>query len=173
MSGSPENSLYLNEHLHTGHLRHVSSELIKRAQDVVDFYIDEVTHVDPIPENCLSPLIIRKALSPGNLRKRTRESWITAEKHLARLLVNVRVLKNPVLADNKITRILLHLPEFHTTKEASVFLKSTFLRLDYLLSDRGQQRLDSLRFGGCAYVESRVLNLAIFTGIYLAKPNYN
>lgn len=95
MSRSPETLLYLNEHLHTGHLRHASSELIKRAQDVVDFYMDKVAHADPIPENCLSLLIIRKALSPGNLRERTRGGWITAEKYLAQLLVNIKSSERP------------------------------------------------------------------------------
>lgn len=169
----PENLLYLNEHLHTGHLRYASSELIKRIQDIVDFYMDKVAHVDPIPENCLSPLIIRKALGPGNLREKTREGWITAEEYLAQLLINAGILKNPNLVDSRIDRDLRQLPEFHTTKGALVFLRSTFGRLHYLLSDSIQQRLDSLRFGGYTYIESRVLNRAIFTGVYLVKPNYN
>lgn len=106
MSRSPEGLLYLNEHLHTGHLRHASSELIKRVQGVVDFYMDKVAHVDPIPENCLPPLIIRKALSPGNLREKTREGWITAEEYLAQLLINAGILKEPNLVDSRIDRNL-------------------------------------------------------------------
>lgn len=173
MTGSPEALLYLNEHLHTGHLRHASSELVKRLQDVVDFYMERVVHIEPIPENCLPPLIIRKALSPGNLKGSTKGKWSTTEECLRDLLIDLRIFKNPHIVDYKIDRTLSHLPEFHTTKEALLFLRATFGRLNYLLSDTAQQRLDSLKLGGYAYVESRVLNKAVFSGVYLVKPNYN
>lgn len=173
MAGSPERILHLNEHLHTGHLRDASSELVKRMQDIVDFYMDRVSVVEPIPENCLPPLIIRKALSPGNLKRSTRGKWSTTEERLGDLLIDLRIFRNPNIVDYKIDRFLFRLPEFHTTKDALLFLRSTFGRLNYLLSDNIQQRLDSLRLGSYAYVESRVLNRAVFSGVYLVRPNYN
>lgn len=173
MAKSPETFLYLNEHLHTGRLRYASSELIKRLQDVVDFYMERVAHVEPIPEDCLPPLVIRKALSPGNLKGSTKGKWSTTEERLRDFLIDLRIFRNPNIVDYGIDRTLFHLPEFHTTGEALLFLRATFGRLSYLLSDNVRQRLDSLRFGGYAYVESRVLNKAVFSGVYLVKPNYN
>lgn len=173
MGRTPETFLYLREDLHTGQLRYAASELVKHSLGIVDFYLDEVRKIEPIPENCLPPLIIRGALSPGHLNGKLRSDWQRTETRLLELLKDTGIVNDPKETDNKIELWLRRVPFFENTREAAAHLRLTQERLSNLLSGKVQEKLDSLKQAGVSYIESRVLKLAIFNGIYLARPYYN
>lgn len=168
---SPE--IYLKENFHTGQLRHASIELTKYNLDIADFYSDQIRKIEPIPENCLPGLIIREALSPGHLKQTLRIRWEETEVKLMEFLRNLKFIQNPDATDKNIQKWFHHEPIFQTTREAKSFMEIMQRRLNLLLSEKTQKRLDAIKHAGYAYMESRVLKLAIFNGIYLARPYYN
>lgn len=169
---NPEAKLYLTGDLDTGRLQYASSELLKWKLDVVDFYMNMVSRIVAIVGSRPAERAIAVALNPENLKERPRNKWFETEFKVAALLIHIGAMRNPGLTDTKIIESSRPVPSFDTAPEALQFLKRTFSRLSSLLSPEEVQRLGSLRQMGAAYAESRILNRAIFDGVYLVPPHF-
>lgn len=169
---NPEAKLYLPRDLDTGRLRYASSELLKRNLDVVDFYMYMVSRITAIVGSRPAEKAIAVALNPNNLKEKPKNKWLETESKVAALLIHIGAMRNPGLTDTKIAESSRPIPSFDTAQDALQFLKLAFSRLSSLLSPEEVQRLDSLRQMGTAYAESRILNRAIFDGVYLVPPHF-
>ncbi|HBL51749.1 MAG: hypothetical protein A3D24_00715 [Candidatus Blackburnbacteria bacterium RIFCSPHIGHO2_02_FULL_39_13] len=162
MLGSPE--VYLSPDLHTGHARTVGFELAKRNLDILDFYlyrIEKITRVSPANKH--NPIFIRENLSQVDLSLRTRDQWESAEEKTLNILRKVGVETTPEKTDGNLEMTLEQTPPFLCTEDAKAFLSAAMNRINYLLSQECKDRLDTVRHAAYFYVESRLLNMAVFT----------
>lgn len=171
MACSPERILHLNEHLHTGHLRDASSELVKRMQDIVDFYGDRVSRVARVVGHHSAGRAIKEALNPNSLKEKAERKWTDREKQVTAILLAIKVMQDPHLVDFKLSEISTPVSPFEDAYKALEFLNLTFDRLESLLSDK-PRGLGTLGRTWNVYVESRLLKRAIFNGVYLIPPRF-
>lgn len=159
--------IHITPDLHTGHiteaaldLTHTASQINERMVNFSKTHFSRITHPTTI-----NALMHAKALTPS-----TKTNWDQREARLGRLLRAAKIIQGPWKVDSNIDNALLRV-NFQEPIDILLFLFRAQGRLDKLMDKDFFGKLDTLRFGAYAYVESRILRRAVFEGVYLTKPS--
>lgn len=166
-----EGLLYITDNLHTGNIRHASSELDKRTLDIAHECTYRVGQVAAMGEakGLVYPLRLRLAVSQGQLSLAERSKWERAEMNLFGVMKSAHVLESPSKVQMKLSEFLTESPQFYNATDALLFFEFARDRIANLLDTNKQKKLDSLKVASYSYVESLLLRRAIFEGVYLTK----
>jgi len=165
----PEQVLYFGQEYHTGHLREAASELLDQDLRIVEVCTDRVGSVNPTLSPLRTPTLLRLAISSQNIPEKTKKKWNHREAWVTRLLVSAHIIRYPHIAHMKLDEYMDGIHLLPSIDEAVGFLNLRRGRLNYLLSHRGQQQLDSLRLASHAFAENYILRRAINDGVYLMR----
>jgi hypothetical protein len=164
-----EQVLYFGQEYHTGHLREAASELLDQDLRIIEVCTDRVRSVNPTLSPLRTPTLLRLAISPQNIPEKTKRKWSHREAWVTRLLVSAHIIRYPHIAHMKLDEYMDGIRLLPSIDEAVGFLNLRRGRLNYLLSHRGQQQLDSLRLASHAFTENYILRRAINDGVYLMR----
>lgn len=168
-----EGLVYITDNLHTGNIRHASSELDKRTADIAHectYRIGQVATIEGgVAKGLLFPLRLRLAVSQGQLSLAERAKWEEAEMNLFGVLRTAHVLQSVSKVQMKLSEFLTQSPQFYNATDMLSFFEFARDRITNLLDPNTQKKLDSLRIASYSYVESLLLRRAIFEGVYLTK----
>lgn len=163
--------LYISKDLHAKQARVAGHELAKRNLGLLDFYAYQIERIDRLsPSNTHNPILIRETLSQANLSLKTRSKLESAEEKLVQIMNRVGLETSPERTDTNIEKVMEKIPPFLNTENAMFFLVDITKRLNFLISEECSRKLDTIRHLAYVYVESRILNMAVFRGVYLVPP---
>lgn len=112
---------------------------------------------------------VKLMLHDSKLSYTMRRGWKNAKFSLVRVMGRVHLLHSLEATDRRIAEFMSS-EEIRSTQEALDFLNNTRKRINYLASPEGQKKLDSFKWSGLAYVETRVLERAVYDKHFLVKP---
>jgi hypothetical protein len=165
----PEQILYFGQEYHTGHLREAAFELLDQDLRIIEVCADRVRNVNPAISPLRTPTLLRLALSAQNIPEKSTRKWSKLEAWVTRLLVSAHIIRYPHIAYMKLDEYMDGSHLLPSVDEAIGFLNLRRARLNYFLSDRGQQQLDSLRLASHAFEENYIVRRAINDGVYLMR----
>ncbi len=166
-----EAAIFINSEYHTGQLRAASNELLYHDISMVGTFQDRISNTNPSISPLPTEMLIRLMLGPQQLSPDTKKAWKNKEKWVNRLMVAAHLLDYPHHMEMRATEMLESVKGLKSMREAEGYLNLTRLRLAYLLSDPGQQRLDTLRLACVTFVENAILRRAIYDGIYFRQAS--
>jgi hypothetical protein len=162
-------NVFFGKEYHTGHLREAAAELLDQDLTIIEACKDRVTQVNPAVAPFTTPTLLRLAISPQHVPEKAKRQWRKKESWVTRLLVDAHVIRYPHIAHMKLGEYMDGVGMLSSVDEAQGFLALRSRRLQYLLSDRGQRQLDSLRLATHAFAENYILRRAIDDGVYLMR----
>src|SRR3954469_4109751 len=165
----PEQVLFFGKEYHTGHLREAAAELLDQDLIIVEACKQRIAQINPAVEPYTTPTLLKLALSSHHVADKAKRQWRKRESWVTRLLVEAHVIRYPHISHMKLGEYMDGITMLPSVDEAQGFLALSSRRLQYFLSDRGQQQLDALRLATHAFSENYVLRRAIEDGVYLMR----
>lgn len=160
--------LYINPNLHTGHIIEAAEELLDLTLEITrreETLLDKSAKIiGPASVTAETTLAVFRIPLPG----RTERKWSRKENWVGNFLYSAKIIHSPERLDRRLKESLSSLdPDDPDTAER--FLFGSRERIKYLLEGLKKHRLDTLRYGAYAYIESRVLRMATTEGVFLTK----
>jgi hypothetical protein len=165
----PENILFFGKEYHTGHLREAATELLDQDLKIVSAFAPKIDQVNPAIAPFSTPTLLRLVISPQQVSEKTHQQWRKRESWVTRLLVETHIIRYPHIAHMKLVEYMDSSNVLSSVEEAQGFLALRSRRLQYFLSDRGQNQTDALRLATHAFTENYILRRAMYDGVYLMR----
>lgn len=148
--------IHITPDLHTGHITEASLDLLYTTSQVNRRAIDGV-------KETFSDLSSPRPLPPD-----IKDRWNKREAWVGRFLHTTRVIQDPWRVDLKLSEFLKR-NTFQEPIDIMLFFLRVQQRLDHLMEANTVDRLEILKLGAYAYVESRILRRALTEGVFLTQ----
>lgn len=150
--------IHITPDLHTGHITEASLDLLHTTSQVNERAMDGV-------KETFSDLSSPKPLPPD-----IKDRWNKREAWVGRFLHTTRVIQDPWRVDLKLSEFLKR-DTFQEPIDIMLFFLRIQQRLNHLMKADTVDRLEILKFGAYAYVESRILRKALSEGVFLTQES--
>lgn len=150
--------IHITPDLHTGHITEASLDLLHTTSQVNGRAIDSV-------KETFSDLS-----SPRLLPSDIKDRWNKREAWVGRFLHTTRIIQDPWRVDLKLSEFLQR-DTFQEPIDIMLFFLRVQQRLNHLMKANTVDKLEILKFGAYAYIESRLLRRALTEGVFLTRAD--
>lgn len=154
---------------HTIFLQEASCDLLGQGIKVTQDCIENLQLLSPILSSDMVHGRVEQLIDPYYVRNRTLSRWRRKEGWVSKMLIGAKIMSDPKQTDIKLGEKLHPIEQFESVDAALGFFYATEERLRALLDMKIPEQLNLRGHGVFAYVESRILRMALVKNIFLTN----